>query len=92
MTKLEKGATLRPMSHAEARRVCYVSTEWSIYSRVYVLHAVWPARSRSFVRMILRDRVVFASYGEAMEAQRKIREILTTVPCIEPLARAERGA
>ena len=92
MTKTEKSKTLRPMSQAMARRVCYVSTEWSMYSRVYVLHAVWPARSRSFVRMILRDRVVFASYGEALEAQRKIREILTTVPCIEPPSRAKRAA
>lgn len=92
MTKPEKGAALRPMSQAMARRVCYISTEWSMYSRVYVLHAVWPARSRSFVRMLLRDRVIFASYGEALEAQRKIREILTTVPCVEPPSRAKWGA
>ena len=92
MTKPEKGVSLRPMSQAVARRVCYVSTEWSMYSRVYVLHVVWPARSRSFVRMLLRDRVIFASYGEALEAQRKIREILTTVPCVEPPSRAKGGA
>lgn len=86
---LSKAPALRPMSKAAATRACAVISRRGAFDVPgYVLRVEWPPGVVPAVAGLFYTRQSFAYYQDAIEAQRKLREILTTIPCVAASPRA----